>query len=566
MDPLDRSTWRAVWRNVGFVATAVSLIYCVYRAFDPPRLNWGDPNTDYNAMVAGRNFERHGFLSLRLTPHLLDRSVMTSGDSRMIYTHYPQLPDLLNGAMRALFGMTELVPFRLVALAFSFGSLAFVYGLSVTYWSRQTAQMALALWVTNPLWIQHADYLHHGPYGAFFGFGSLYFLARSFRSERRQANLLIAGVFLFLTYLSSYNYWILIPLLLAAATVHHYRGAVRPAARTLGILAAFAVAAIVFKVATNIWALDGVTPFLNDLRYQYLLRATNAVVLTDYRKGIWPILEGRVERFYTLALFPVAVFWALFPVLRRRWGGAIASLQGVTVNPLLLLLAAMPFALIFSQMLVDQYYPMLLLLPFHALGCAAIITLLRSGPKSMRMAGGALATALVANSVYETVSFKSAFFDETAIRSLRVQLDSFLPPGRSVLVSHGLDGAYRYYFDRDCYALMSVPPNAMRASITHFSDGSLPRFMGGSGAMLVQSKHLTDEMYDKNYFYVLARYRLWDALARPREHRRDIEGILGARDRAITSEVARVGEKVHETESYVLWRIPPVDSARVAAR
>ena len=49
----------------------------------------------------------------------------------------------------------------------------------------------------NPLWVQHADYLHHGPYAAFFGFGGLYFLVQYLGNERRRGLLLASGVFLF---------------------------------------------------------------------------------------------------------------------------------------------------------------------------------------------------------------------------------------------------------------------------------------------------------------------------------------------------------------------------------
>src|ERR1051325_3839968 len=161
--PSRPSPLAALWRQIGFLCAGIVAIYCVVHAFDPPRLNWGDSGSDYNVMIAGRNFARYGFLELRLTPNLIDRSVMTPADSGMIYTHYPQLPDLVNGLLRRVFRMNGLAAFRLVALAFSFGSLGFAYAVIALYWDRLTAQLALALWVTNPLWLQHADYLHQGP-------------------------------------------------------------------------------------------------------------------------------------------------------------------------------------------------------------------------------------------------------------------------------------------------------------------------------------------------------------------------------------------------------------------
>src|SRR5687767_3900925 len=84
----------AVWRNIGFITVAGTLVFCLVGAFDPPRLNWGDFGSDHNTMTAWRNFAKYGFLEMRLTPVLVDRSVMNAADTVMVYTHYPQLPDL----------------------------------------------------------------------------------------------------------------------------------------------------------------------------------------------------------------------------------------------------------------------------------------------------------------------------------------------------------------------------------------------------------------------------------------------------------------------------------------
>src|SRR5215204_4776182 len=125
-------------RNIGVIAATIVLSYCVVASFDPPRLNWGDTSSDYNTMIAGRNFSKYGFTALRWTPHLLDTAAMYRGDSNMVYTHYPQLPELMNGALRRIAQFPDdLIPFRLFALAVSFGALVFIYRIVATYWSRQ---------------------------------------------------------------------------------------------------------------------------------------------------------------------------------------------------------------------------------------------------------------------------------------------------------------------------------------------------------------------------------------------------------------------------------------------
>ena len=97
--PVDRVGQHRLHLLIGAV-----FVFCILHAFDPPRLNWGDSGSDFNAMSAGRNFQKYGFLKLRLTPFLLDPAVMTIDHDKMfIYTHYPQLPDLMNGLLRVVF-------------------------------------------------------------------------------------------------------------------------------------------------------------------------------------------------------------------------------------------------------------------------------------------------------------------------------------------------------------------------------------------------------------------------------------------------------------------------------
>lgn len=553
-----RRALAGVWRNIGFVCAAIALVWCVVHAFDPPRLNWGDSASDYNAMNAGRNFAKYGFLKLRLTPFVLDPAYMTEADKVLIYTHYPQLPDLMNGVLRVVFRMTDLVQFRLVALCFSFGALFFVYRLISSYWSRGAAQIALALWVINPLWLQHADYLHHAPYAAFFGWGCLYFLIQYFRDERRRGYLAASGVFLFFVFMASYDFWIFIPLLLAMVTVGHYKAVRWPTIRFLSILASCAVAALVFKWGTNAWALGGVQAFIQDLRFQFTERATDTAVRVAYDRGIWPTLLGRVERCFSLLLLPVAAFWLLAPLFKRRWQGRLSGLETLRANPMLLLLAALPFLLVFRELWVGQYYPTLLVLPFYAVACAVLIALLLEAPERWpKLVGGALLGALAWNSIGEDVSFKKAFFDRSAIASLQAEFDSVSQPGQQILVDHVFNAAYRYYFNRNTVELILNPPDHYASALVYYSDPKRARVAPASGAIFVHHKHLTDELYDKGYYYILGRQGLWGPWGNPERYRSDIDGFITRRDSQLVAAVDRIGEKVADTEFYTMWRIKP---------
>jgi len=550
-----RETLGAVGRNIGFIAVAAALVFCLGHAFDPPRLNWGDSGSDYNVMTSGRNFVKYGFFKLHLTPYLLDPSSIVSQRDRVyIYTHYPQLPDLMNGLERLVLRFSRIEQFRVVALLFSFSSLFFIYRLVEAYWDRMTAQVALALWVWNPLWLQHADYLHHVPYAAFFGFGSLFLLRRYFTGHRRRW-LALSGVFLALTYLSSYDWWFFAPLLLAGATMWHHRAVVsKPVVTTLAVLASFAVAALAFKLATNMWALGGYTAFLKDVHFQLRERATDVVTRTSYRNGAWPTLVGRVERFFTLLLFPIAAFWLFLPVLRRRF----AALRGEpAVNPGILFLAALPFLVIFTEMWVAQFYPAVMVIPFYAVGAAAIVTMLWRAPHRVaRPVAVLLVALLLANSTDENLAFPPAFFPEEVGARMRAQIDSVSPPDQELLINHVFDAPYRYYMNRKVVSVTLIPPGVAELGLVSFAEPARhPETATAQGAILVQHKHVVDELYDKGYYYLFAKLRLWDAWGNPRAYRQFVDSLVRDRDSTLIARTGLVGRKLYDDDFYAIWRI-----------
>jgi hypothetical protein len=550
------------------VCVGLVLVYCVVHAFDPPRLNWGDSMSDYNVMNSGRNFATYGFLRLHLTPYLIDPQFLNSEDRMLLYTHYPQLPDLMNGMLRVVFHLSDLVQFRFVALGFSFASLLFVYQLLRRFWERPTAQVALGLWVINPLWLQHSDYLHEAPYGAFFGFGSLYLLTRYLDDPARARWLAGAGIFLFFTFLASYDYWFFAPILVAMVVVGHYKTPIsRDVVRVLSIMASFAVAAVLFKFATNAWALGGLDAAIRDVRFQFSERATDAVTRTHYREGILPVAYGRIERFFSLLFLPIAAFWAAFPLLRRRWAARSTLLRFERPNPWLLFLAAVPFLCLFAELWVGQYYPTLLVLPFYATASAALIVLLMQDSRRLVvMMGAAVAVALAANSLLETAGFQKAYFERNTIATLAARLDTVSARGQQILINHTFDAPYRYYFHRNTHSMILMPPGVADVALLSLADPRTHPLSGTpAGAIFVEHKHLTDEMYDKSYYYILGRYGFWNMWANPERYRTPIDTLIAERDSVLMQKVAKVGKKLYETEDYSIWRIAPPDSSAALA-
>lgn len=549
---------RAIARNVGFVCVAIVLVYCVIHAFDPPRLNWGDSMSDYNVMTSGRNFWRYGFVNLRFTPILLDLHYLTPLDRAMIYTHYPQLPDLLNGVERNL-GLSTLTQFRFVALAFSFCALVWIYRLVAMYWSRAVAQVALGLWVINPMWIQHADYLHHAPLGAFFGFGSVYFFARYLRDAAPRRYLIGSGVFLFFAMLASYDYWFFAPLLLAFVAFEARRVGAGRAIRLLALLGVFGAGALAFKFGTNAWALGGVGAMLRDMRFQYVERATDAITRTTFQQGLFVVMFWRIARFFTVLLFATLALWLAYPAFRRRLAARYRSLASVGPNPLFLLAAALPFLLMFKEIWMGQYYPTLLLLPFYAVGIAIpIVLLLGADRRAYRMLGAAVLFGLFANSASEDILFPKAFLPVSTIRELRAQLDSVSAPGQQILVDHVFDAAYRYYFDRNSNAVILMPPKFVQASLSALADPKRhPRSGTPVGAIFVHDKHLTTDLYDKGYYYLLGRYGFWELWADPSRYRSAIDSIVQLRDSVLMAAVVEDGTRLYDTKDYSIWRVNP---------
>jgi hypothetical protein len=82
-----------------------------------------------------------------------------------------------------------------------------------------------------------------------------------------------------------------------------------------------------------------------------------------------------------------------------------------------------------------------------------------------------------------------------------------------------------------------------------------------TGTIFVQHKHLTDEMFDKGYYYIFARYRLWPLWGNPPKYRAVIDSLIADRDSVLMSKVARVGHKIAETDAYAVWRIPTLGAA-----
>ena len=538
-----------LWAHAAQLVVLAALIYCITQAFDPPRLNWGDQNSDYNIMTSGENFARVGFVALRFTPVVLSPHYHPGDGPPAFYTHYPPLPDLANGLWRVLFGLTELPEFRLVALAFSFGALGFFHPLVKHYWSKPVADLALVLWVLNPLWLQHADYLHHYPYCWFFGFGCLYWLHRYLESSRKLFAALSCG-FLFLTYMASYDYWFFVPLLVALMTwrqVGSWRS--RRFWGIVSVIGAGAVLALATKFGLAMWALGGWDAAKQDLVFQFHERATDRYSHTGFKAGAMTTIVLRIYRFYTPVFGPVLVFACIFPILNRlffRKYGVDGALY--RHNPALLFLVALPFVFCFMELFVGQYYPTLQLLPaYTVLSATFVVWMLQFRKRLTRIATAACLLLIAAHVGVELTVLKKAFISYPAIASLRKELDAATPPGRVVLTNHDFGGLYRYYLDRPIYGVILLTPEVFTRALVDHTDGPV---------VFVEHKDIEAQLFDKTHYIIFARFNQWEWFGDPVKYRHIIAAEINMQNQLLMEAVGKVGKKISDHEEYALWLIP----------
>jgi len=148
-------------------------------------------------------------------------------------------------------------------------------------------------------------------------------------------------------------------------------------------------------------------------------------------------------------------------------------------------------------------------------------------------------------------------FDPRAIRTLKAELDSATIPGQRILVNHVFDGFYRYYFNRSTVALIATAPSRMSSAIAYYTEPGRSPSATARGAVFVEHKHLADEMFDKGYYYVIARYRLWQLWANPGPYRPLIDSLVNERNAQLTAAVAAHGRKLYETPDYAVWQLDP---------
>lgn len=529
--------------RIGWIVGALSSLFLVATIGQPLRINWGDPWSDSNAQNAGHFFVKYGWAKTAVTP-ILDIEPLTPDSLR--YTHYPPLPDILNGLQRELFGTNDISGFRITAVGLSVLSLYLFYRWVLGLWGTTAASFSLALFSGNLLWLQYADTVHHVPIYSATGFGALLCASR-FIVERKARHLVGVGVLTFLCFLASYDYVIFLPLMVVATALMREKRIWSPGTRRLfAALAVGAVTAIAAKYSLVIWAV-GWNRFYSDLIFQFHERAT-AKHANAYREGLASITLFRLWRFFTPLFFFVLAAHVLLLASKVVARGRAVAAAGWTTTPLMLLVAGVPFLVVFTQLFCEQYHPTLLLLPYFAIGTGTLLARCWESPRLRAVAVGAL-VFLLGWQLNEVVEFPKRFLSRSDVSAIRTLLNE--KDDRHFVLTNGTQIApFLYYWNR--YALN--PTGFAPEDVLRYLTGLHDEF-GDAPIRFVHFTNPEEIAFDKYVYAAFVAEKKWGWIADPGPRRNEWQPVLRARDDAAIAYIAQFAELELDTGTAQVWRI-----------
>lgn len=511
--------------RAGFIACLAAVgLYLAVSAFEPFRTNWGDPWSDGNAMTAGRYFAEDGFFATAFTP-ILD--VGSLGPDSLRYTHYPPLPDLVAGVVQKVIGSGHLGIHRLLALLWSAIALLLFFRYITALFDQSIAYLATFVVATNLLFIQYADTVHHIPLYMMTGFGCLLAAVRWLDTKRTSALLLVA-VSTFFCFLASYDYYFFLSVMILATV--KFRGAKIFRGHGLGVILVFGfagIASIVVKNLLVIWA-EGYEHWHQDLVFQFFERATSAHS-RQYKEGLRDVIFWRLWRFYSPVFFAAGALQLIAIIDRVR-----GMKPAVTLRPLIFLAAAVPFMFVFSQLVVEQYHPMLLMLPFAG---TAIAVMVRFAWKSSPRAAAVVMAFYLGWQAWQFALFKKAFLDDTDV----VAVQKVLEPDRHQLLMSNIfvDGPVRYLWNKHLFGI-TTDLVALRDQFEVYGKDS--------PLTIVLLKQMAPHMYDKGIYAYFSGERRWSWITRPDYYRNAWKRRFDKMDKEFREGLEGLGTVAYESK------------------
>ncbi len=439
---LEPPTPLARWiRNMALAVIAMSHLFLLANSQDPLRLNVGDPWSEANVLTSLPYVKHYGFLETSVTD-ILDVGPLTEESYR--YIHYPPLSEIFYGAVHKYLGFDSIGELRPFAIGFSALAMWLLFLYVRRLYDDRVALIATMLWSSNLLWMMYADMIHQAPVMQASAFLALWGLIRALE-EPRSRYWVAAWIGCFACFLTSYDYWLLLPVAVLV-TVYMKRG--NPFRRAnwgpVALCASGCFVAIVAKCLFVIGAV-GWTEFVRDVHFQFLERSTTA--FQQHTEAVIPTLTRRATMVFSPLIWGL-VAYLLVRVVRR------ATRNKFITDGTWLLVCALLFFKVFSQLAASQMLAMQVALPFYAICSALVLVRLLQGARLARYFGTAILVAAPIWSAFWLLRQERSYLDEEGFAQVRTYLDEH-DKGDWVMCNLMADGPIQAYLGRHYWPAFS---------------------------------------------------------------------------------------------------------------
>ena len=348
---------RAAWAVIAIVT-----LHSLWYARESIAVDRGDAYADCFVLVSGKHFAEEGFSACKWLP------VHQPGpldDPPQVYTHYPPLPDWVNGFQRIAFGWDSLFQFRLLPIAFT----------AIGYWAwflfcrrvfgSTAAVVSLAYLATRQMNGDLADCIHGHAYHEALRLAGFYLLVCFAHSSSTMKGSVSSsyGFLLAVLFANAYaSYESILDLQIFAWGYLLWVRRIRWSWKWLGIAAA-PIVAFMLQQMLNIWAVGW--DHLSDIRGTLVNRMTGEISVGENETGMLGYPSFLASRFEELTGVHALVVIALvaYAFLGRRVNGE-GSEKFKTLT--LIGIAGVSWWLIFPSHTVIHWFTFRHILPFLA--------------------------------------------------------------------------------------------------------------------------------------------------------------------------------------------------------
>jgi hypothetical protein len=527
---------------------AIAFLYLIVHAHEPLRLNIGDPWSDANVMSSMSYVKAYGFLTTSFTD-ILDVGPLTADSYH--YVHYPPFAEIFYGAVGKFLGISDIGTLRLFALAWSGLAMWLLFQYARRLYSGRVALIATAMFTTCPLWMMYADSIHQAPVMWGTTFLSLWGLVRALETKQRR-HYAAACLGALGSFFTSYDCYVFLP---AAVLATIYLKAGNPFARGnrkyIAICALGCTLGIVLKCATVIGGI-GWHEFIADLKLQFFERATSAHD-RNFEGSIVPSLMRRLTLGFTPLIW---ITLGVHSIKAIRAPSIAAALQGTVAW---MLVAALAFLNLFSELAASQMLASQVFLPFFAIGSALIIDRWLDGRRALRGAawGWLVATPLWSFGIFLTHPRSVlARADVAKTNAYLAEHDHNDFVMTNVLSAGHIQASFQRHMwpSSDTGKTADATRDMMKVFETTGTDTIHEVIFAGPDSRFI----------DKSLWSLALPHRLWAVIGWPHLFRAKANAVIADYDRRVTKNLEAVhATKVLELDNYVVYR---VDRATVMAQ